>query len=114
MNGLPEDLQRHIKRFGPRAMEEKIRMAQAFWDTEAGHTSPLYDKLPQDLQRKFSTGIPIVQMVAASTEPKKEATIKPAISTKPRKLTHEKEIEKITKMFSEMTAHIADLEGKLI
>ena len=53
-------------------------------------------------------------MVAASTEPKKEATIEPAISTKPRKPTHEEEMEKITKMFSEMTAHIADLEGKLI
>src|SRR6201999_744334 len=114
MNGLPADIQRHIKRFGPRSMEEKVRMAQAFWDTEAGHSASLYDKLPQDLCRKFSTGIPVVQMVSASAEPPEEDTIKPTVMAKTGKTTHEDEMEKITKMFSEMTAHIADLEAKVI
>src|ERR1700742_2577949 len=114
MNSLPADLQRHIKRFGPRSIEEKVRMAQAFWDIKTGHSASLYDKLPQDLCRKFSTGIPVVQMVSASTEPPEEDTIKPTVIAKTGKTTHEDEMEKITKMFSEMTAHIADLEAKVI
>src|ERR1700744_2769863 len=85
MNGLPADLQCHIKRFGPRRMEEKVRMVQAFWDTKAGHSASLYDKLLQDLRRKFSTGIPVVQMVSATAETSEKDTIKPTVIAKTAK-----------------------------
>ena len=63
LQGLPQDIREHIKMFGPRALDDKIRMAQAYWTTKNSDYS-LSQELPKALYDKLYPKEPVVTIVS--------------------------------------------------
>ena len=99
--------------FGPRNLEEKIRMAQSYWVTKNSDYS-LSQELPKTLYHKLYPEMPTITLVnpPAMRNEKGAPEFVPGAPTATLKSppVTENTMDELTKKFAEMTAHLAQLQ----
>src|SRR5665213_1971962 len=110
MNRINQDISDHVKTFGHRETAEKVILAQSYWlvRNPGQSNNSLAQILPRGLHKKLNPMMPMIQPISGNTNLFRE----PAVIASPAK-REDPDIDRLTKKFAAMEAHIMDLEGQV-